>query len=221
MRILEVIVTNLQDAVIAENYGADRLELVSHMEYGGLSPDINIVKDIVENVLIPVNIMIRKRKGDFDYTSKDYKELKKYLAELQDINFNGYVFGAVKNNRVDISFLNSFDSSKKMTFHRAIESTEISESIDALDHIELVENILTNGTNDDVLDNLEELIRISQKKTRLLVGGGVDFNNIKKICKAIKQCDIHVGSAVYNNFDFSQGINGDKIKRMKKIINEY
>ncbi|MGZ3499167.1 MAG: copper homeostasis protein CutC, partial [Vulcanimicrobiaceae bacterium] len=44
---LEVIVTNAEEARLAAAAGADRLELVSAMDRGGLTPDLRTVEAVV------------------------------------------------------------------------------------------------------------------------------------------------------------------------------
>ncbi|MBK7599246.1 MAG: hypothetical protein IPJ07_12290 [Acidobacteria bacterium] len=48
--ILEVIACSVDDAVAAQSGGADRLEIISHFELGGLTPPINLVQDVVSSV---------------------------------------------------------------------------------------------------------------------------------------------------------------------------
>jgi copper homeostasis protein len=54
--LLEVIVTNVQEAILAQEYGADRLELIHAFTVGGLSPDKNLAQEVCSAVTIPINV---------------------------------------------------------------------------------------------------------------------------------------------------------------------
>ncbi|EGA91383.1 copper homeostasis protein [Planococcus donghaensis MPA1U2] len=51
---IEVIVQNEQEAVEAEKLGAGRLELVSSINEGGLTPSFETIKQVLNSVAIPV-----------------------------------------------------------------------------------------------------------------------------------------------------------------------
>ena len=63
-KILEVIVSSLEDAKQAEAGGADRLEVVRDLEVGGLTPDFQLVEQIAGAVRIPIRVMLREKRFD-------------------------------------------------------------------------------------------------------------------------------------------------------------
>ena len=62
---LEVIACSVEDAVAAERGGADRLELISHYEVGGLTPPLELVQDVLAAVSIPVRVILREDESFF------------------------------------------------------------------------------------------------------------------------------------------------------------
>ncbi|MGH9849203.1 MAG: copper homeostasis protein CutC, partial [Blastocatellia bacterium] len=58
--ILEIIVCSVEDAVAAERGGANRLEIISHYEAGGLTPAFDLVREITAKVKIPARVMLRE-----------------------------------------------------------------------------------------------------------------------------------------------------------------
>ncbi|MBO0725182.1 MAG: hypothetical protein J2P52_06255, partial [Blastocatellia bacterium] len=58
--ILEIIVCSVEDAVAAELGGANRLEIISHYEAGGLTPSFDLVREITSTVKIPARVMLRE-----------------------------------------------------------------------------------------------------------------------------------------------------------------
>ena len=82
MKLLEVIVTSVDEACEAEQGGADRLELVSDFASEGLTPKLSIVERVLRVVSIPVRVMLRENES-FEIKDDDELELlKKYAAEL-------------------------------------------------------------------------------------------------------------------------------------------
>ncbi len=61
--ILEVIACTVEDAIEAERGGANRLEIVSRLETGGLTPAPDLVRKIKANVSLPLRVMLRESEG--------------------------------------------------------------------------------------------------------------------------------------------------------------
>ena len=53
MKLLEVIVTSVDEARAAEEGGADRLELLRDLDVEGLTPVLALVEDVLASVTIP------------------------------------------------------------------------------------------------------------------------------------------------------------------------
>jgi copper homeostasis protein len=98
---LEVIVSSLEDALEAERGGAGRLEIVSHLELGGLTPSFEIVQEICQRVAIPVRVMLRcseshtPRPGEFEI-------LTKQAETLATLGVDGLVLGFLSEDQVDV-----------------------------------------------------------------------------------------------------------------------
>lgn len=65
MTLLEVIATTVSDARAAERGGADRLELITAIGEGGLTPSIGLIESVVEAVRISVNMIVRPHGRSF------------------------------------------------------------------------------------------------------------------------------------------------------------
>ncbi len=75
--ILEVIVCSVADAVAAERGGANRLEIISHYEAGGLTPALELVREITVTVSIPARVMLRETEP---FVVRDAAEVERQCA---------------------------------------------------------------------------------------------------------------------------------------------
>ncbi|WP_327204769.1 copper homeostasis protein CutC [Paenibacillus sp. DMB20] len=124
--ILEVIATTLQDALTAEACGADRIELITAITEGGLTPSIGLVDRVTSRVGIPVNVMIRPHSRSF---VADGEDMETMLADIEAIRRStgaaGVVLGPLSSNgTVDEEALRrllSAAGSLDITYHRAFD----------------------------------------------------------------------------------------------------
>lgn len=63
LTLLEIACFNTESAFIAQQAGADRIELCDDFAVGGTTPDVNTVMDARVRITIPVFVMIRPGVG--------------------------------------------------------------------------------------------------------------------------------------------------------------
>ena len=76
---------------------ADRIELCSSLQYGGLTPSKELL-ELASKCRIAARAMIRPNKGSFFYTSEDLKQMLNDIDKGRSYNLEGVVFGATLNN---------------------------------------------------------------------------------------------------------------------------
>lgn len=228
---VEIIVLNEEDAKIAESYGADRLELVSAIGEGGITPSYGAIKRVTKSVTIPVMVMIRPHSHSFVYRKDEWNMMKEDIRIVQELGAAGIVFGALtKENSVDFDILSMVLEEAKglsVTFHRAIDEAnplEIYDSISAFSHP--IDRILTSGGKPTVyegIDTLSLLINSSKKIMKspiIMPGSGLDLININVLHQKLKAREYHFGSGVRFNGDFQHSIDGNKIQKIKEIVRD-
>ena len=57
--LIESCCTSLDEAVAAQTRGADRIELCTDLSVGGLTPPRDLIREVVQTLSIPVNVLIR------------------------------------------------------------------------------------------------------------------------------------------------------------------
>src|SRR5687768_4747139 len=124
--VLEVIACSVEDAVNAESGGADRLEIISGFEFGGLTPPLDLVRKIQQKVKLPLRVMLRCEEG---YGLKDEVAVDKLCGianELNDMKVEGIVVGFLQTNQIDVRMTEKIlicAPDLRATFHHAFEDT--------------------------------------------------------------------------------------------------
>ncbi len=164
--IIEVIVQNEQEAIRAEKMGAARLELVSAIDEGGLTPSFETIKQVLNSVTIPVQVMIRPHSRDFFYSDLEMNTIIEDVKNVLNLGGHGIVFGALtKDYTIDEKALEkiiALSDQLDITFHRAFD--EIDDQLSAYrvltTYKKQVNRILTSGGHMDCLKGKHELRKL-------------------------------------------------------------
>ncbi|WP_252231627.1 copper homeostasis protein CutC [Clostridium sp. ZBS15] len=221
---LEIIGMTVNDAKIIEDCGADRIELVSALTEGGLTPSFGIIESVIKNVKIPVNVMIRHHAKGFIYSDEEVDIMLRDIDIVKKLGANGVVLGMLDRDK-NISEVQLIRILKNcngidVTFHKAIDETNPIESIKILKRYKEITNVLTSGGNGNIVNNIpiiKEMIGNSEH-INILLGGGLNFNNIEMLKENTEFTDFHFGTSVrINNSPFEE-ISEEKLKCLVKIL---
>jgi copper homeostasis protein len=218
--ILEIACFNYESALIASNAGTDRIELCEEMELGGITPAKALLRQVKENISIPVFVMIRPRAGDFVYKEDEFSEMKKSIRDLKDLS-DGFVFGILDpENNVDINRnkeLVKLAFPKPCTFHRAFDS--VKDGYISIDKIVSCgfKTILTSGLSPTAVQGagrISDFIKYADRRIVIMPGGGIRSSNVSLIKKRTN-AGVYHSSAVMNG----NTADADEIKTLKKKLN--
>lgn len=188
--ILEVCANSYESAINAEKAGAHRIELCENLAVGGLTPNFDLAKKVISELNIPVFILIRPRKGDFNYSKNEFEQIKKDIILFKDLGCKGIVSGILtKDKNLDINRtkeLIKLSRPLEFTFHRAFD--EVINPIETLHQlIKLkVNRLLTSGqmkTAIKGIDMIKKLIILSEDNIKIMPGSGINPGNISKFTK--------------------------------------
>lgn len=235
--LLEIAVFNIESAIAAANAGADRLELCENPFDGGTTPSFGFLKNVAENISIPVFPIIRPRGGDFLYSQAEFKQICYDLELCKDLGFPGVVCGLLlADGTIDhkrTSALITLAGSMQFTFHRAFD-----RAINPLQALETIietgaNRILTSGQVPNAFDG-KELIQqlVHQSKNRIIImpGSGVRSNNIKVLQEFTGAKELHSSARVnipsrmqFNQISmleqlFNTEIDAHEVKSMKQLL---
>ena len=183
--IIEVCADSYEYAEKAEKAGADRIELCKHLHLDGLTPNYKTAKKTIENLNIPVFVLIRPRHGDFNYSEKEFELIKTDIIKFKEMGCKGIVSGILNNdNTIDIKRTNELVNLSRpleFTFHRAFDVvTDPLKELEKL--IQLgVERVLTSGQKQKAVKGIEllkELKKNAKDKIIIMPGSGINKLNI-------------------------------------------
>jgi copper homeostasis protein len=181
---LEICTNSYQSAMNAEKAGADRIELCSELSVGGITPSYGLLKKVSEEITIPVNVLIRPRSGNFQYSEEEFSVMKENIKLCKELGFNGIVSGVLNiDNSIDIERTKKLIELSKplsFTFHRAFDCvSNPKKSLKIL--IELkVDRILTSGSQEKAAQGIEllkELKQLAKDRIIILPGSGINKKN--------------------------------------------
>ena len=181
---IEICATSLKSILNAQNAGADRIELCENYLIGGITPSIEFTIKSLDKSKIPINILIRPRGGDFNFTDREYEAMIESIYSFKKFNVNGFVIGFLnEEKKIDIHRLIEFRNITKgyeLTFHRAFDHlSNQDESLDLLIENKL-DRILCSGSiydSEQGLERLKYLKKISNDKISIMPGGGINLTN--------------------------------------------
>ena len=221
MKKIEIACFNLDSAIIAQNTGADRVELCADMLVGGTTPTIEIIKQAREHLNIDLYIMIRPRGGNFVYSDSEFEQMKSEIETIKKLGVNGFVFGILKDdntinieqNKVLVELANPFPC----TFHRAFDA--ISDYEKAVEDVISCgfSTILTSGTFPNVMEGkevLKQLVNQAKNRIEIMPGGGLRSTNISEINEMVDANWYH-SSAIT---DGSEIASPEEIVQLKKKL---
>lgn len=194
----EVAVDSLESALIAQDCGADRIELCADLGIGGITPSPGLLQLAFERLRIPVYVMIRPRRGDFLYSGAEFDVMLRDLDAAKSAGAHGAVFGVLMaDGIVDLERTGKLvDAARplRVTFHRAFDMCQdplaaLAELIDMG-----VETLLTSGQAPSALEGMPliaELVANAAGRIDIMPGAGIQPGNIARIAEATSARTFH------------------------------
>ena len=213
--ILEICANSYKSAINAQRAGAHRIELCEDLSVGGVTPNEQTLAKVLEELSIPVFVLVRPRSGDFNYSDEEFHMMLQTIDVCKAKGCAGIVAGVLNTDRtIDEQRTNTLIEHSRplaFTFHRAFD-----EVIDPKTSLEIlirlgVDRILTSGQEAKAIEGLPMLKALNQlanEKLIIMPGSGINPNNALNFKKA-GFIEIH-GSA-------SKLVNGEKVSDIDTI----
>jgi len=185
----EACVENLEEAILAEQLGADRIELCANLNEGGTTPSFELIRKVIANVRIPIRVMIRPRAGDFCYSDREIESMRSQIENCKSVRVESVVFGILHPDKtLNISLIKKLAQEAyplKVVIHKAIDETpDIKQACKDLMQTEQIATILTSGgqtTAEEGKDMLKALVDLAEDKIEIMPAGKITTTNIEQL----------------------------------------
>jgi copper homeostasis protein len=224
---MEVCVDSFESALAAVQGGAQRIELCSSLDQGGLTPSLGLLTVIRHRLPseLKIFIMIRCRAGDFIYDENDLnvmeEEIRLFIQSNQRID--GFVLGTLnRDGTIDIEnlkrLIEPIPKDISLTFHRAFDFLAKWETgIDQLIQLGF-QRILTSGQETNAYYGrkcIRQMINYAQNRLIILPGCGINVTNLESILRETGAKEFHASARirktstmVYKNYQKKILLNG-------------
>ena len=235
--LLEIAVFSLESALIAQQSGADRIELCENPADGGTTPSYGYLKKAIEKIQIPVFPIIRPRGGDFLYTDTEWDIVLQDIQLFKDLGFSGIVTGSLNRDglvhEAQLHRAVSLAYPMEVTFHRAFD--RVSDPLIALEQVIAAgcTRILTSGLQPEVISGtplLKQLVQQAGERIIVMPGSGVRSTNLAQLRAATGAWEFHSSARLFqpsrmNSLNLAMqenleniSVDATEISRMKQIV---
>jgi copper homeostasis protein len=192
---IEVAVETPGDAKAAAAGGADRLELSSALDLGGLTPSVGLFEEVLAVSQLPVFVMIRPRPGDFVYDAAEVRVMARDIEAFRAVAPAGFVFGVLNEDggvdREACARLQQACGNLPCVFHRAFDRCpQPSEALEDVIYLGF-RRVLTSGREPTALagsTNITKLREAAGGRIEVLPCGQIRAANVETIVR-VTGCD--------------------------------
>lgn len=202
--IREAAVDSVEAAKLMRRKGANRIELNSHLELGGLTPDTRTIIDTLIAVDdVPVVIMVRPRPGDFAYDDSELQQMQDSLQQIADVGGQYVTFGVVRDQQIDQAAMTQLiqvatAANLQVVMHMAFDDIATGAQQAAMYWLadQGVKRILMHGGPlqtpiVDCLSPIQALVNTAPTELTILPGGGITAENAQCIADSLGVTEVH------------------------------
>jgi len=225
MPLLEIACFNAESALIAQEAGADRLELCKEQKLGGTTPLLSTFKSVKDALAIPIYVMIRPHGRDFKYSDDEYREMEREIEIFKQEGAQGFVFGILRGTgTVDEERCRGLvlkAEGSPCTFHRAFDEIPQKDMLEQLEVLVEVgfRAVLTSGGAKNALEGrgiLVDLVAAAKGRIDVIVGGGVRSSNVESLRQETNASVYHSSAIV--NIEEGEIASGEEIKLLQHLV---
>jgi len=197
--IFEACVDTLEDALAAEQRGANRIELCSALDEDGLTPSQELTQQCIHQLSIPIMVMIRPRGGDFVYSEEEIRQMELDIDFFKQAKVAGVVFGLLTDQHFidteNIERLVRRAQPLEVTFHKAIDySFDTFKSFQELNTIDGITRVLTSGGRDTAWNGrlvIKAMNELPGRRIKIIAAGKILPENRAQIAEFTRVSELH------------------------------
>ena len=227
--LLEIIALDARDARAAVDGGADRIELVSGMEFAGFCPALETVELVRAAVDVPLRVMLRLREDFSIGGAQGAAEIAAAGRRLREAGADQFVLGWLDGQgAVDLAAIEKVREAwhgLPFTFHKAMDhAADRDAAYAAIRQLPGLDTVLTSGGPFPAGRGVEVLraegareAALGDQGLAILVGGGLQLDDVPRL-KAAGLRDFHVGSAVRGGSDWDGHVDAELVARWRDVV---
>ena len=226
--LLEVIVLDAPDARLAVEGGADRLEVVSAMQFSGFNPSLEAFSAIRAAVDVPLRVMVRLRDGFMAGGPGQIAALATSVKQLREAGADEFVLGWLDaRGAVDLAALQTVLGAAEgapWTFHKAIDQAADRDAVyAAIRPLPGLDTVLTSGGPFPAAQGVAVLAAEAAREAadpaglKLLVGGGLKLGDVP-VLRAAGLRDFHIGTAARYSGDWGGTVDVELVATWRTAI---
>lgn len=203
---LEVAVQDVAGTQVAAAAGADRVELCSALDLGGVTPSLGVVEAAVAAAgWAGVHVLVRPRPGDFVLSDEEADLVVRDAVLVVRAGAAGVVVGGLtEDGALDVRTLDRVVEAAHaerddvvVTFHRAVDAAADPTAVVAELPEHGVDRVLTSGGAPDALTGaagLARLVEASAGRVAVMAGGGVRPQHVAELVARTGVRDVHLSA---------------------------
>ena len=215
--LFETCCTTLEQARAAQSRGSNRIELCVDLPIGGVTPPHDLIREVVAQLSIPVNVLVRpsvmpgpdRASGfsarDFVYDEAELQRMIEDIGYCRAVGVAGVVIGALTpEGAIDLPTMRRLIAAVRggtgsrpltVTFHRAFDVCA-EDPFTALDKIIALgcNRLLSSGQAPTAWDGrnlLNLLVRRAGSRLIVMPGCGVTPDNLSALAAATRASEFH------------------------------
>ncbi|TVT07401.1 hypothetical protein FNH07_16755 [Amycolatopsis bartoniae] len=196
---IELSTDTVEGAVTADALGADRIELCSAGELGGLTPGPGLLAAVLARCRrSEVHVLVRPREGDFRYAPSEVDAMLADVRHAASAGAAGVVVGALTSrgalDRPVLADLVAAAEGLPVTVHRAVDVCE--DPVAAVETLRSlgVARVLSSGgaaRAEDGVPVLRRMVTAAGDELTVMACGGIRPHNARAIAEATGVRDLH------------------------------
>lgn len=216
--LIELCTARLEDCLKAKQQGFDRIELNADLVTAGLTPTFGLASSALEQVDLPIVMMLRPRGGGFCYSDLEYDVMMTDLEWLLKLKPEAIAVGILTHDgmidevRTKRIIDRCHEEEVKVVFHRAfdvITGYSLDEAVERLIVLG-VDRILTSGGAKTAIEGVDTLARLQEKygdQITFVAGAGITTENVVEIKRQTGLTEFHGSFSVPFEDPTSEGPN--------------
>jgi len=196
--LLEIAIDGISEGLAAVRAGADRLEVCSRLDVGGLTPEEKLVQSLRKAMRIPIYCMVRPREEGFVYSPAEFQLMLADVEKFKSWKSDGIVAGFLKaDGAIDTAQTIEFVRAAAplpVTFHRLFKLCVFRDLQESFLNIALlvIGHVIWGKANAFAGKYmLRELVLRARERVEILAGGGVRPWNVRRIIDSTGVAEVH------------------------------